>query len=424
MRSIPSVLAVHAEEAAFLWLLRDGAVRAPHYKLWELARLDERVDAHLEGLRIAGDAGWQLALEELEAHPEPGETFAAGVLAFESGNQGCIGRVLAAGAATPQNGRGVISALGWLPEAVASEHVKYLLLAESPVHRRFGVGGAAIRRQPLGQHLEPALRDSDPALRARALKAVGELAAAACVSIAARRVTDPDPRCRFYACWSVLRLQADPAALGELQSLIQQEGGPRRREGISLVVRRMALPQAQRWLEALGMLPGGERFALIGFGQLGDPAAVPKLIEASKSPPLARVAGEAFEMITGADIAYEDLDARPPQDFQAGPTENPEDENVDLDPDGNLPWPDPDKLKAWWAKNQSRFPRGTRHLVGKPVTPDWCRELVKIGRQRQRTAAALELAIYEPNKPLLNVSIPGFRQKAMLISPIKGSQAR
>lgn len=42
-----------AEEAAFLWLKRDHAVRAPHYSLGDIVKLDERVEAHLDGLRVA-----------------------------------------------------------------------------------------------------------------------------------------------------------------------------------------------------------------------------------------------------------------------------------------------------------------------------------------------------------------------------------
>ena len=51
----------HAEEAAFLWPLRDTGVDAPHYKRHHLARLDERVEAHVDGLRVAGEAGWRIA---------------------------------------------------------------------------------------------------------------------------------------------------------------------------------------------------------------------------------------------------------------------------------------------------------------------------------------------------------------------------
>ena len=42
---IESIVEQHAEEAAFLWLLRDAAVQAPHYSLNDQAGLDERVES-------------------------------------------------------------------------------------------------------------------------------------------------------------------------------------------------------------------------------------------------------------------------------------------------------------------------------------------------------------------------------------------
>ena len=59
MAVIPVVLSQHTEEAAFLWLLRNAAVHQPHYSLSDLAHHDGRIDAHLDGLRIAGDEGWE-----------------------------------------------------------------------------------------------------------------------------------------------------------------------------------------------------------------------------------------------------------------------------------------------------------------------------------------------------------------------------
>ena len=40
--AIPRILSQHAEEAAFLWLLRDAATRQPHYRLADLAKHDNR----------------------------------------------------------------------------------------------------------------------------------------------------------------------------------------------------------------------------------------------------------------------------------------------------------------------------------------------------------------------------------------------
>ena len=56
--ALRAVVSQHVESAAFLWLLRDAAVWSPHYTLRDLEQLDERIEAHLDGLRIAEDAGW------------------------------------------------------------------------------------------------------------------------------------------------------------------------------------------------------------------------------------------------------------------------------------------------------------------------------------------------------------------------------
>src|SRR5262245_30085067 len=117
MKTIPRVLAIHAEEAAFLWLLRDAAVDAPHYKIGELSRLDNRVEAHIDGLRIAGDDGWEIVWKQAEGRSEPGELFAAAVMAFENGDTKRIDAVLNLAATKPELGRAVVSATGWLSDS-------------------------------------------------------------------------------------------------------------------------------------------------------------------------------------------------------------------------------------------------------------------------------------------------------------------
>ena len=46
MRILGHIVTQHAEEAAFLWILRDAAVHAPHYYLKDLASLDEGMQGH------------------------------------------------------------------------------------------------------------------------------------------------------------------------------------------------------------------------------------------------------------------------------------------------------------------------------------------------------------------------------------------
>jgi uncharacterized protein (TIGR02270 family) len=147
---------------------------------------------------------------------------------------------------------------------------------------------------------------------------------------------------------------------------------------------------------------------------LGDPAFIPWLIEQMAIAEQARVAGEAFTMITRVDIAYEDLEGEWPAGFAAGPTEDPEDDNVALDPDEDLPWPKPEAIDIWWKNHQGQFRAGTRYLLGKPMSREGLRDVLRNGRQRQRAAAALELAIRQPGQPLFEVRAPGFRQQQIL----------
>ena len=105
---------------------------------------------------------------------------------------------------------------------------------------------------------------------------------------------------------------------------------------------------------------------------------------------------------------------RNPGGFEAGPTENPEDENVEMDPDENLPWPDQDLIKKWWSARQGNFAKGSRYLLGQPISTESLRLALKNGYQRQRAAAALELAILKPGRPLFEVRAPGFRQQQLL----------
>ena len=146
---IPVVIEQHAEEAAFHWLLRDAAVCAPHYSLDDLAKLDNRLDAHIDGLRIAGEAGWEICQEQL-GWEEAGEVFVSAVLAFESGHEARIQAVLEVGSASRELSRGLVSALGWLPYQQAETYIQQLLTAESSDLRRIGIAAYAVHRRDPG----------------------------------------------------------------------------------------------------------------------------------------------------------------------------------------------------------------------------------------------------------------------------------
>jgi uncharacterized protein (TIGR02270 family) len=208
-------------------------------------------------------------------------------------------------------------------------------------------------------------------------------------------------------------LSTKPEALGALANIAQSEGS-HRELAVETVMRRAELSAAKTWDRKLAQNSATLRLAVRGVGAIGDPVEIPWLIEQLTIPELARVASEAFTTITGVDIAYQDLEGERPEGFQSGPTENPADDNVEMDPDENLPWPNATLIQKWWQSNRSAFQPGTRYLLGKPITIEWLQQVLRTGRQRQRAAAALELAMRQPGTPLFEVRAPGFRQKQLL----------
>jgi uncharacterized protein (TIGR02270 family) len=131
---------------------------------------------------------------------------------------------------------------------------------------------------------------------------------------------------------------------------------------------------------------------------------VASLLDYLENPPLARRAANAISEVGGIRIE-DDLEGTAPKDFATGPNDDPNDDNVATDIDDDLPWPNATRVRAWWEKNQSRFQPATRYFLGKPITPDLLQATLQHGNQRQRTAAALELALTEPKQPLANTTL-------------------
>jgi hypothetical protein len=370
-----------------------------------LAKLDNRVEAHIDGLRIAGNEGWTLCREAL-AWEEAGELFTASLLAFESGDVDRIQEVLDAGEKSYELSRGIVSAIGWLPYEEALMHIQKFLDSGSPYLRRIGIASSAVHRKDIGKYIADAISSDDPLFKARALKAASELGRKDLLPFISTLMNDKDDHCRFWASWSAAIL-GNADAVSVLKTFVELSHTPhpnplpqgergiqddpvsvtimareRAEEAVKLGMRRLDISSALSWQKELPQNPKTQRLALIGAGVIGDPVLIPWLIEYMNTPEQARVAGESFTMITGVDIAYEDLEGEKPEGFEAGPTESPEDENVEIDPDEDMPWPNPELTLGWWGKNKSAFRNGTRYLLGQPISEN-LQQVMRAGRQRR-----------------------------------------
>jgi len=407
---IENIISQHAEESAFLWLLRDDAVKAPHYNLKDLKALEGRVEAHLDGLRVAGEAAWPFCEEGLKQE-EAGELFAAGYTALDNSREDWLSQTLEVVEAAPETARGLISALGWVPKEQLQGHVLKWLQSEKPLHNQLGVSACAIQRVDCGAYLKNAIDSNAKAVRSRALRSVGEIRRRDLLPMLVEHLQDEDIDSRFWSSWSATLL-GDAGGLEMLRGFVGESDYSV--AALALALRAMDKSAAIQWVRDLSRDTRFQRLVVEAAGVIGDPVSIPWLLSNMENPELVRVAGEAFSQITGIDLAYDDLDRDEPEGFEAGPTDNPEDEDVAMDQDEDLPWPDPAILLEWWERNQKNYPAGQRLLCGQPVSQSVCTEVLRQGFQRQRRSAAIELALLNSEEPLFNTSATARRQERLL----------
>jgi uncharacterized protein (TIGR02270 family) len=408
---IPDVVRQHSEDAAFAYDLRTSLIAAPHVRLRRLADFDERVAAHLDGLRVAGEHAWQFCDAALEK-PTVGASFVAVVLAVERRDKERLSRLLALAEAVPGARDGMLAALEWVDGESLQGIVVSLLNSSGPVSCALGIAACVAHRVNPGD-LGERSTGSHAQIRAASLRGIGELGMADLARISTTAMDDDDSECRFWASWSAVLLGLRESARAGLE-VVAVSPGPRRAAALKLLLQTSDVREAHSILQELRAVADSQRWVVSGAGVAGNPAYVPWLLEQTNDDRLARLAGEAFSLITGADLEALRLERGVPQGFHVGPNDDPDDPNVDMDPDEGLPWPDPDKVKAWWEKNSSRFQPGTRYFMGAPVTREHCIEVLKNGYQRQRILAAHYLCLLEPGTPLFNTSAPAWRQKKLL----------
>jgi uncharacterized protein (TIGR02270 family) len=395
------VLLEHASEAAFLWRMREQAALAPHYDLGQLARLDGRLAGHLQGLRHGGVVAWSLSqglLEDLS----PGTLFVATVLAAHLQQGQALAQTLALALSDPALAPPFVQALVWSSATVARPVLQGLWSSPVSAHQCLALQALVWRREATAEHCQQALRASDPTLRQWAWRGAGELGGEACAILLRAVSAETDPLARCWAWWSAARYGMNDAAQQLWQALGPTPGEADGRQFES-ALRWGPVDWARDQARALLQAPGQMRAGIQALGAVGDAAAVPWLIEQTRVPELARLAGEAISRITGVDIRRADLHMQPELAGEA-------DHAGDVD----LPRPDTEALLGWWSAHAATWPRGRRSLWGQAIDGPAVVDTLRRAPQRHRAAAAQELARLTPQHPMFNVVAPAHRQKARL----------
>ncbi len=409
---VPAVVQQHADDAAALASQRLPLVDGPTPTLLRILRFDRRLASHFEGLKVAGAEGWAMCDAALET-PSSGLLFALAVRALEDNDDARLANLFAVAQAVPETAAGLIAAFEWVDRTRLQGTVASLLRSRDGFRRMVGVAACAAHLVDPGVASGTFLRDVHGGVRSHSLRLVGTLGLVDLMPSCFAAMADADEDCRFWSAWSAVLIGDRSRGLDRLIAHAQSPG-PHRVPAFRLALQAMTTTAAHGFLQQLAANPQHARWLIQGSGIAGEPAYVPWLLKRMRELPAARLAGEAFSTITGIHLSQVALDQPAPENFEAGPSDDPDDSDVEMDPDDGLPWPDVQKIDKWWAANASRFAPGTRYFAGAPVTRDHCLEVLKNGYQRQRILAAHYLCLLEPGTPLFNTSAPAWRQQRLL----------
>jgi uncharacterized protein (TIGR02270 family) len=410
-KSYESVVLQFADEATALHMIRSALVSAP-VRLPHLGRFDDRLAANIDGLSVSSELSIDILNRSLE-NTTASAVFTFLVLAIDKNYSAILERLLLIVATKNESIPALLSAFGWVTAANLRGITTRLFASSPPLYRLVGLAACGMHYADPGLELAHALMDTDATLRARSFKVVGQLGATAYLAVCTDALQDEDPECAYQAARASALLGDRGASVSALRR-IALAPGPRRSQALGLLLKLQPTADAQNTLKTLSQDPACVRLLIQGIGSAGDPHYVPWLIQQMQDLKLSRLAGESFSLITGLDLAYLDLERKPPEGVDFGPNDDPNDDNVAMDEDDGLPWPDVEKISAWWQAHGHRFAPGARYFMGEPPSPAHCLNVLKNGFQRQRMAAAVYLCLMKPGTPLFNCAAPAWRQQRLL----------
>lgn len=408
---VENVVLQHAENACALWSQRTDAVTQPHYNLADLTDLDQRLEANLWGLRIAGPQADPLLANVIDPD-EAGNRFVRTLFSLERGDRETFRELLDAAESDSDALAEMRSALAWVDARHLEGIVRALLDDSSVAATLLGLAGCVAHGRSPGGYLKRHIEHADSRVRCAAMRVAADSGEHALLAVVDVDATPADPSERYERARLLALLGERRLAKNELEQLALSDGGLQS-AATALFVQIATSEEARSLLRTINRDPERARDVVRGFGLTGDPIALEWLIERIDAPLHARLAGEAIATITGFDLALENLDRTdPPEGFVVGgPDDDPSHDDVSLEEDDNLPWPDAERIADRWHESVG-LRKGRQYLDGRERTRPELEHVLANGYQRQRAAAALQLGLLAPSARHADIGLPTARQPA------------
>ncbi len=352
------VLNEHFEELDFLWEQRESVIFAPDWNLLELAELEERAEAHLDGLRIGAGHSVEIARPALAAE-ERGATIAAALtlMAMDPPDQEAEVVLAMAEAASPMARNGIRIGLRHSDVSRVADRLTQMASMGEAAVRAAAVDVLAFHGLPAPPRLAELMSAPDAEIRRRCYRAAARFGGPWSQDMLEDALACDDPGLRRTGLETSAHL-----GIPRLAAICRQaaSGRPPVPEAVSFLG-VLGDPQDLPLLESLAGQTGvawAAIAAIQGLGALGHPRAIPTLLKAMADPKLTRAAGAAFIRITAAQRIEADELLPPPPDLPDHELEFWDDTKP----------PDPERARIWWEREKRRFAPERRWQAGLDIS--------------------------------------------------------
>lgn len=357
----PAILAIHWEELEYLLEQRTACRQTPGQTWPARVDLDERIEAHLDGLLI-GEAHLDADIDAKLAAKDPAKVCAAAcVLLRRPRPEAAAKTIEAIQEATGPRLEGLCQAFRCSPATPVRKPLQELLTAvispsaaaAAEILAFHGLG------QPTDTRFDEFIRSSDAQVRLLAWRSAcwGTIRKPEAYSVGFQ---DESPEVRREALWA--------AAWGRFPRLVEHcrvavaKGAGDHLDAAYFLALLGQPADAERVLTLASRSElGAERFRLLGA--LGHPAGMPTVLPALAHPDarIATAAGAAFTKLTGRSI----LSTRR---AILGPSDGHEPDAFEREFLEEVTLPDPARAQAHWEKIKASFQKGSRWCWGAEVS--------------------------------------------------------
>jgi uncharacterized protein (TIGR02270 family) len=316
---IPDIVEEHYDELQFLWTQRRNALRSPAYTERELLMLEERIEAHTQGMLVLGERILHM-LERGLAGDDEMPAFAAAFALLRLATPDALRRVVEVFATSEGTKvHGLRDALAHGPSTPLQSQLTSIFSSAPPAVA--AAAGEVLAFQgvsPVAQHLDRLIRAEDPAARAGAWRIVTYCGLSVPTEWYQAALRDDDPgvasAALIAAAWT-----RSPAFVAHCRTLAAQPT-PEAIEPLTMFA-AVAPPDEYQLVGAVAAhaAAGPTRFRVVGA--FAHPYFIEFLIGqmANADPAHAAAAGAAFQKMTGRSVESNrrtkvSADGKPPAD--------------------------------------------------------------------------------------------------------------